>query len=320
MIKKITLLSTDEAKLLCGPRDENIGAIEKECKVRVALRGEFLKLSGTATHIKKAAALVEHLLDAIRSGQPDINAADFARFLNSSSRRVGGVFAPDAADTIKITQLTVGKQIGPKTAGQLEYVEAIKKFDIVFGLGPAGTGKTYLAMACAVEALRKQEVRRIILTRPAIEAGESLGFLPGDMHAKIYPYLRPLYDALYDMMEVDRIEKYLETGIIEVAPLAYMRGRTLNDAFIILDEAQNCTPEQMKMFLTRLGFYSKAVITGDLTQSDLPEGKPAGLLQARDLLGDIEEIKFIYFNYADVVRHALVQRIIEAYEKNNNEK
>ncbi len=320
MIKKITLLSTDEVRLLCGPRDENIGAIEKECKVKVALRGEFLKLSGTATHIKKAATLVEHLLDAIRSGQSNISAADFARFLNSSSRRVGTVFSPDAADTIKITQLTVGKQIGPKTAGQLEYVEAIKKFDVVFGLGPAGTGKTYLAMACAVEALRKQEVRRIILTRPAIEAGESLGFLPGDMHAKIYPYLRPLYDALYDMMDADRIEKYLETGIIEVAPLAYMQGRTLNDAFIILDEAQNCTPEQMKMFLTRLGFYSKVVITGDLTQSDLPEGRPAGLLQARDLLGDIEEIKFIYFNYADVVRHALVQRIIEAYEKNNNEK
>jgi len=168
--------------------------------------------------------------------------------------------------------------LAPKTIGQREYVEAIQKHDIVFGIGPAGTGKTYLAMACAVEALKKQEVRRIILTRPAIEAGESLGFLPGDLQAKISPYLRPLYDALYDMMEARRIENYIETGIIEVAPLAYMRGRTLNDAFIILDEAQNCTAEQMKMFLTRLGFDSKAVITGDMTQSDLPGAKPIGLL------------------------------------------
>ncbi len=198
--------------------------------------------------------------------------------------------------------------------GEIDLICA-KGNDIVFGIGPAGTGKTYLAMACAVEALKKQEVRRIILTRPAIEAGESLGYLPGDMHEKISPYLRPLYDALYDMMEPDRIEKYLETGIIEVAPLAYMRGRTLNDAFIILDEAQNCTAEQMKMFLTRLGFDSKAVITGDITQSDLPNGKPIGLLQAQDILSNTEGIKFIYFTGSDVVRHALVQSIIEAYDK-----
>jgi phosphate starvation-inducible PhoH-like protein len=214
-----------------------------------------------------------------------------------------------------ITYSSRGKHIGPKTKGQRDYVEAMKKYDIVFGIGPAGTGKTYLAMACAVEALKKQEVRRIILTRPAIEAGESLGFLPGDMYEKISPYLRPLYDALYDMMEAERIEKYLETSIIEVAPLAYMRGRTLNDAFIVLDEAQNCTAEQMKMFLTRLGFDSKTVITGDITQSDLPDGKPIGLLQAQEILKAIEGIKFIYFTGFDVVRHALVQRIIEAYEK-----
>ncbi|MBM3255467.1 MAG: PhoH family protein [Candidatus Omnitrophica bacterium] len=212
------------------------------------------------------------------------------------------------------------KIIGPKTKGQREYVEAIDKHDIVFGIGPAGTGKTYLAMNCAVEAFKKQEVRRIILTRPAIEAGESLGFLPGDMYEKISPYLRPLYDALYDMMEASVIEKYLETGIIEVAPLAYMRGRTLNDAFIILDEAQNCSAEQMKMFLTRLGFDSKAVITGDITQSDLPDGKPVGLLQAQDILKDIEGIKFVYFSGFDVVRHALVQRVIEAYDKFNHKK
>ncbi|MFZ5800078.1 MAG: PhoH family protein, partial [Candidatus Omnitrophota bacterium] len=183
----------------------------------------------------------------------------------------------------------------------------------------AGTGKTYLAMATAVAALKKGEVRRIILTRPAIEAGESLGFLPGDMYEKISPYLRPLYDALYDMMEAERIEKYLEMGIIEVAPLAYMRGRTLNDAFVILDEAQNCTGEQLKMFLTRLGFYSKAVITGDITQSDLPGGKPSGLLQATEILSGIKGIKFIQLTGEDVVRHELVQQIIEAYEKGKKE-
>lgn len=210
------------------------------------------------------------------------------------------------------------KSIGPKTKGQREYFEAIKKYDIVFGIGPAGTGKTYLAMACAVEALKNQQVRRIILTRPAIEAGESLGYLPGDMYEKISPYLRPLYDALYDMMDAPAIEKYLEIGIIEVAPLAYMRGRTLNDAFIILDEAQNATYEQMKMFLTRLGFDSKAVITGDITQSDLPGGKPAGLLCATQIAENIKDIKIIYLSGKDVVRHELVQKIIEAYEKISN--
>jgi phosphate starvation-inducible PhoH-like protein len=203
----------------------------------------------------------------------------------------------------------------PKTKGQTEYVEAIKRFDIVFGIGPAGTGKTYLAMAMAVAALNTGQVRRIILTRPALEAGESLGYLPGDVNQKLSPYLRPLYDALYDMMEAERIEKFLEMGIIEVAPLAYMRGRTLNDAFIVLDEAQNCTPEQLKMFLTRLGFDSKAVITGDMTQSDLPGGKPLGLIQATELLSHIDGIRMIYLTGEDVVRHELVQRIIEAYAK-----
>ena len=290
MDKIIKIESHEQVHALCGMHDSNIRLIEKEFKVKITLRGEHLKISGTATNIKKA--------------EPVVNS-----FLNNTRLAQNGVKAP------KGTQPMGARQIGPKTSGQREYVNAIKDFDIVFGVGPAGTGKTYLAMACAVEALKKQEVRRIILTRPAIEAGESLGFLPGDMHDKISPYLRPLYDALYDMMDAERIEKYLETGIIEVAPLAYMRGRTLNDAFIILDEAQNCTAEQMKMFLTRLGFDSKAVITGDMTQSDLPQGKPIGLLQAQDILSGIKEIKFIYFTGKDVVRHALVQRIIEAYDK-----
>jgi phosphate starvation-inducible PhoH-like protein len=277
MDKIIKIESHEQAQTLCGMHDSNIRLLEKEFKVKITLRGEHLKISGTATNIKKAEPVIYS-------------------FLNNS--------LPAGA-----------RQIGPKTSGQRDYVNAIKEFDIVFGVGPAGTGKTYLAMACAVEALKKQEVRRIILTRPAIEAGESLGFLPGDIREKISPYLRPLYDALYDMMDAERIEKYLETGIIEVAPLAYMRGRTLNDAFIILDEAQNCTAEQMKMFLTRLGFDSKAVITGDMSQSDLPQGKPIGLLQAQDILSGIKEIKFIYFTGKDVVRHTLVQRIIEAYDK-----
>lgn len=313
MEKIIKLETHEEAQGLFGSRDENIKAIEKELKVKIILRGEHLKISGTINNIKKASGLIEYMLTAIRSGQAQIGKADlFCLIANFNKGKAAGSIGIQDSD---ITRSFSGKPIGPKTKGQGEYVEAIKNYDIVFGIGPAGTGKTYLAMASAVESLKKQEVRRIILTRPAIEAGESLGFLPGDMYEKISPYLRPLYDAIYDMMDAERIEKYLETGIIEVAPLAYMRGRTLNDAFIILDEAQNCTAEQMKMFLTRLGFDSKAVITGDITQSDLPNGKPIGLLQAQDILKEIAGIKFIYFTGFDVVRHALVQRIIEAYDK-----
>jgi phosphate starvation-inducible PhoH-like protein len=315
MEKVISLNTHQEAQVLCGSHDENLKAIEKEFKVRLNIRAEHLKVSGTATNINKASGLIEYILDALRSGQNELGKEDLYCLISNFKRptciKAKGPMNSDAVGW------QGGKQIGPKTKGQREYVEAIKKHDIVFGIGPAGTGKTYLAMASAVEALKKQEVRRIILTRPAIEAGESLGFLPGDMYEKISPYLKPLYDAIYDMMDASAIEKYLETGIIEVAPLAYMRGRTLNDAFIILDEAQNCTAEQMKMFLTRLGFDSKAVITGDITQSDLPEGKPIGLLQAKDILKDIEGIKFIYFTGNDVVRHALVQRIIEAYDRVN---
>jgi phosphate starvation-inducible PhoH-like protein len=313
MEKIIRLHSHQEAQAVCGMQDSNIRLIEKEFKVKLALRGEHLKIKGTAANIKKALGLLEYLLSSHRLGQTEVGSLDLSYLIANfkKPKKTGSLDIPLSG----VTVTSSGKEIGPKTSGQREYVEAIKAYDIVFGVGPAGTGKTYLAMACAVEALKKQEVRRIILTRPAIEAGESLGFLPGDLHEKISPYLRPLYDALYDMMEAERIEKYIETGIIEVAPLAYMRGRTLNDAFIILDEAQNCTAEQMKMFLTRLGFDSKAVITGDMTQSDLPQGKPIGLLQAQDILKSIAGIKFIYFSGSDVVRHALVQRIIEAYDK-----
>ncbi len=319
MDKIIKLETHQEAQALFGLRDENIRLIEKEFKVKVTLRGEHLKINGTAINIKNASGLIEYILSAMRAGQQELGAADLG-YLIAKFKKSGKAASTEIVEDMTISRLSSGKHIGPRTKGQREYAEAMKNYDIVFGVGPAGTGKTYLAMAFAVDALKKQEVRRIILTRPAIEAGESLGFLPGDMYEKISPYLRPLYDALYDMMEAERIEKYIETGIIEVAPLAYMRGRTLNDAFIILDEAQNCTAEQMKMFLTRLGFDSKAVITGDMTQSDLPDGKPIGLLQAQDILKDITGIKFVYLSGSDVVRHALVQNIIEAYDKASRNK
>jgi phosphate starvation-inducible protein PhoH and related proteins len=314
--RKIKIKSTAQAQSLFGLHDSNIKDIGRQFKVKITLRGEYLKISGSQNNIDSALGFIESVLN-------DVNVDDTAPTRTEAYRPMREHKAKKSKRTLDTQAVfshssrpQLAKTIGPKTKGQRDYVDAIKSHDIVFGVGPAGTGKTYLAMACAVEALKNQEVRRIILTRPAIEAGESLGYLPGDMYEKISPYLRPLYDALYDMMEPERIEKYLETGIIEVAPLAYMRGRTLNDAFIVLDEAQNSTIEQMKMFLTRLGFDSKAVITGDITQSDLPDGKPVGLLQAMDVLRDIDGIKFILFSGSDVVRHELVQKIIEAYEKN----
>ncbi|MDI6758675.1 MAG: PhoH family protein [Candidatus Omnitrophota bacterium] len=326
MDRTIQLDTLEEAQALFGAHDKNLKTIEKRFKVKLTAREETLNINGTSNNTKKALLVIEYILNAIRSREADLEAIDISCLIANFKKNLPlqkdsnithaklSDFASQQTQGFVLRQVQ-NRQIGPKTDGQRRYVEAIKNHDIVFGVGPAGTGKTYLAMACAVEALKNQEVRRIILTRPAIEAGESLGFLPGDMHEKISPYLRPLYDALYDMMDAERIEKYLETGTIEVAPLAYMRGRTLNDAFIILDEAQNATREQMKMFLTRLGFDSKTVITGDITQSDLPEGKPIGLEQALDILKEIEGIKFISFNGADVVRHALVQKIILAYDK-----
>ncbi|MFH1441932.1 MAG: PhoH family protein [Candidatus Omnitrophota bacterium] len=313
MENKIKIETQEEARLLFGHHDENVKIIEKEFKVKISLREDCLKISGISRNIKSAAEVIHAILKELREGKSILEKNDIYDLMKIKSNNK--VYNPEQSK-VDVVESFSFKQIGPRTKGQCEYVEAIKEYDIVFGLGPAGTGKTYLAMASAVEALKNQQVRRIILTRPAIEAGESLGFLPGDMAEKISPYVRPLYDAIYDMMDADTIEKYLETGIIEVAPLAYMRGRTLNDAFIIMDEAQNATAEQMKMFLTRLGFYSKAVITGDITQSDLPNAKPAGLIQSQELLNNIEGIKFIYLTGSDVVRHPLVQKIIQAYDKN----
>ncbi len=300
MQRTIPLQDNQEAQTLFGTNDKNIKAIERQYSIKICTRSGELKLDGDSKNVQKATALINTLLGSIRNGkkgQQDPIREEFSNEVHSHKHN-----------------------IAPKTKHQREYVESIKKYDIVFAVGPAGTGKTYLAVWQAREALRKSEVRRIILTRPAIEAGESLGFLPGTVYEKISPYLRPLYDALYDMMDANIIEKYLDTGIIEVAPLAYMRGRTLNDAFIILDEAQNCTKEQLKMFLTRLGFDSKAVITGDITQSDLPGGKPTGLIQAQEIFRNIDGIKFIYLTGSDIVRHELVQKIIEAYEKASHKK
>lgn len=311
MDKTFKLLSDEEARVLFGRHDENLKAIEREFEVKITARGENLTIGGDGKNVEKASRLFEQLLDIIRMGrtihQHEVLYA--IKALHDSA-----VLDLHSIYLDKIEIMSKKQFVTPKTAGQKAYVDAIRQFDIVFGIGPAGTGKTYLAMAMAINALKLGHVSRIVLTRPAVEAGESLGFLPGDIEEKVSPYLRPLYDALYEMMDLDKVERFLGRGVIEVAPLAFMRGRTLNDSFIILDEAQNSTAEQMKMFLTRLGFDSKTVITGDLTQSDLPGGKAVGLLQAQDVLKNIEGIKFTYFTGDDVVRHELVQDIIKAYD------
>ena len=314
MEKRFKLRGNEEAKNLFGRHDDHLKLIEKEFGVQLFSRGEELVVTGEEERVEKVSKLVETLLLVVRNGGI-LKVHDILYAIRTSKENrltdLPGIYL----DRIEVSSKR--QFITPKTAGQKRYVDAIRNYDIVFGIGPAGTGKTYLAMAMAVQSLQRQEVSRIILTRPAVEAGERLGFLPGDMVEKVSPYLRPLYDALYDMMEVEKIERYIERGIIEVAPLAFMRGRTLNDSFIILDEAQNSTQEQMKMFLTRLGFDSKTVITGDVTQVDLPNDRPSGLVQVQDLLKHIEGIAFIYFTGQDVVRHELVQQIIEAYGRSN---
>lgn len=317
MEKTIKLQNNEESRVLFGRHDENLKRVEQEFGVKIWARQDELVISGDEKSAEFANRLFNDLLMVIRGGRLiRKHEMDYA----IKALREGRVVDIHSIYLDRIEVSSKRHFVTPKTVNQKVYVDAIRNYDIVLGIGPAGTGKTYLAMAMAVNAFIKQEVSRIILTRPAVEAGESLGYLPGDLYEKVTPYVRPLYDALYDMMEIDRIEKYIERGIIELAPLAYMRGRTLNDSFIILDEAQNSTQEQMKMFLTRLGFDSKTVITGDITQIDLPEGKPSGLIQAQDLLKDIEGIKIVYFSGEDVVRHELVQEIIKAYEIANNSK
>ena len=290
---------------LSGVNDANLTELAKQTGARVALRGDVLTVSGPAESVDRASAIAQKMIDAARQRVP-LEADDVLRMTLETSR--------DGTEGLeRIVLPGVRRVIQPKTPGQAEYLKLIADNDIVVGIGPAGTGKTYLAVAAAVDALMRKRVRRIILARPAVEAGESLGFLPGDMQAKVDPYLRPLYDALEDMMPAERMQRALETRVIEIAPLAYMRGRTLSDAFVILDEAQNATSAQMKMFLTRLGVNSRTVITGDKTQVDLPSREESGLIQIERILTGIEGIAFHYLSDVDVVRHRLVREIIKAY-------
>ncbi len=307
----------EQAVSLFGSFDENIKMIEKEYGVDIINRGGTLKVCGEDVDVVKASKALQGLIMLINKGE-QLNEQNVRYCISLVNDGNDDKLPSIASDCICITM--AGKPVKPKTLGQKKYVDTITKNTIVFGVGPAGTGKTYLAVAMAVKAFRAKEVNRIILTRPAVEAGEKLGFLPGDLQQKVDPYLRPLYDALFDMLGADNFQKYQEKGNIEVAPLAYMRGRTLDDSFIILDEAQNTTPEQMKMFLTRLGFNSKIVVTGDITQIDLPDGKRSGLKEAVKILKGIPDIETVRFSEKDVVRHRLVQDIIKAYEKVSEKK
>jgi phosphate starvation-inducible PhoH-like protein len=314
-MKKIAL-KPDGIEALYGPHDANIKLIESLLHVSIRSQGHELMISGDTAGEQRAALVVEQLQALQAAGytlvngdvktaaqllidNPELDLRDY--FLRGGAARTG-----------------TKRRVNPKSVNQRTYLDAIEKFDIVFGVGPAGTGKTYLAMAQAVNYLVSKKVSRIILARPAVEAGEKLGFLPGDVQEKVNPYLRPLYDALYDMMETEKAQRLVERGVIEVAPIAFMRGRTLNDAFVILDEAQNTTSEQMKMFLTRLGFGSKAVVTGDVTQIDLPNPKASGLVEALRIVRDVEGIGFVYFDDKDVVRHKLVQQIVKAYDRHSS--
>ena len=301
----------DETMAIMGKFDCNLTLMEESFHISIIPQGTLLILEGERAGVQKATALIEELRKIHQSGHR-ISTQEFEYALNLAREGQHSVLGEIFQDLVYVTGR--GKKIKPRTLGQRDYVQAIRTYDIVFGIGPAGTGKTYLAMAMALSALKDKSVHRIVLTRPAVEAGEHLGFLPGDMQEKVDPYLRPLYDALYDLLGLETFQKYMEKGIIEVAPLAFMRGRTLDDSFVILDEAQNTTSEQMKMFLTRLGFGSRAVITGDITQVDLPGGKCSGLKQVQGVLKGVDGINFYYLTAKDVVRHPLVQKIILAYD------
>ncbi|HLI30000.1 MAG TPA: PhoH family protein [Terriglobia bacterium] len=297
---------------LFGTFDENLKLLEKWFQVSIHLSDGTLEIEGPEENVARVQRLVKDYSDLVEGGSR-FDPADVQSFLRILSEDPGASFRSLAEAG---RPRTLGKKsVSPKSLNQRRYVDAIERHDMVFGIGPSGTGKTYLAVAMAVDSLLSKEVSRIILARPAVEAGERLGFLPGTLQEKVNPYLRPLYDALYDVLDPERVDRYVEKNVIEIAPIAFMRGRTLNDAFVILDEAQNTTSEQMKMFLTRLGFNSKAVITGDITQIDLPNGRRSGLVEAMEVVGRVEGISFVYFNERDVVRHSLVQQIIRAYEE-----
>ena len=303
----VTLEHQREAFALLGAGDVNLRRMRELTKAKLIARGETVTITGPAPEVARAERMVRDALDVVRSGG-ELTPESLLRSARLSEE------GRSLAQETQVTGLSLPRGLKPKTPGQKEYLEKVEKSDITFGVGPAGTGKTYLAVAMAVQALKAKKVKRIILTRPAVEAGEKLGFLPGDLQAKIDPYLRPLYDALQDMLDQEKFESYLTSGVIEIAPLAFMRGRTLNDAFIILDEAQNITGEQMKMFLTRMGYSSKVVVTGDVTQIDLPRHITSGLAISKRVLGNIEGIAWHEFTDVDVVRHPLVGRIIKAYE------
>lgn len=319
---ELTLEPADSSRLanLCGPFDDNLKQLERRLGVEISYRNHDFRIIGAQYTAKAAATILRDLYVETATSQGQTNPVDpHAVHLAIQQAKVleqlpSEQIMADLNHHQIIHIKTKRGVVKPRNPNQAAYLQAILNHDISFGIGPAGTGKTYLAVACAVDALERQEVRRILLTRPAVEAGEKLGFLPGDLAQKVDPYLRPLYDALFEMLGFEKVEKLLERNVIEVAPLAYMRGRTLNDAFIILDESQNTTPEQMKMFLTRIGFNSRAVITGDITQVDLPRGAKSGLRQVIDVLRDIEAINFTFFQAGDVVRHPVVQRIVQAYE------
>jgi len=305
-------LNNQEAAVLYGLQDQNLKFLEDNLGAKIIARGGEIHIYGNPPEVELAKEVISRLLDLVRAGNT-ISIGDINYCIKVVMEGKGQHLSETLNEVIQVTAR--GKQIKPKTIGQHQYVQAIKKNDITFCIGPAGTGKTYLAVVLAVSALKNKEVNRIILTRPAVEAGEKLGFLPGDLQEKVNPYLRPLYDGLYDVLGIDTAQRYVDKSVIEIAPLAYMRGRTLDDSFIILDEAQNTTPEQMKMFLTRIGFGSKAVITGDITQVDLPKNANSGLVVVQKILKGIKGISFQYLTQADVVRHPVVQKIIQAYEE-----